>query len=280
MDFFKVRERVVKRSGAIEIYPDFNVVKSKDLMIRGKAFYAIWDEEKGFWSTDEYDAQRLIDKELWDYKEKHYGGRDVDILVNTTKEYSSKSWSTFKRFIKDIGDNYHVLDNKLTFADTKTKRSDYASKCLGYSLADGSIDAYDEIISTLYSVHERKKIEWAIGAIIAGDAKDIQKFIVLYGEAGTGKSTILNIIQKLFDGYYTMFEAKALASSNNNFSTEVFKNNPLVAIQHDGDLSRIEDNTKLNSIIAHEEMVMHEKITSDYISMLNCFLFMATNTPV
>ena len=75
---------------------------------------------------------------------------------------------------------------------------------------------------------------------------------MLYGEAGAGKSTMLNIIQKLFEGYYTTFEAKALTSSNNSFSTEVFRSNPLVAIQHDGDLSKIEDNTKLNTIISHE----------------------------
>ena len=33
----------------------------------------------------------------------------------------------------------------------------------------------------------------------------------------------------------------------NSFALEAFKSNPMVAIQHDGDLSRIEDNTRLNS---------------------------------
>ena len=42
-------------------------------------------------------------------------------------------------------------------------------------------------ISTLYDPEERQKLEWAIGAIISGDSKKIQKFIVLYGAAGTGK---------------------------------------------------------------------------------------------
>ena len=102
----------------------------------------------------------------------------------------------------------------------------------------------------------------------------------MYGEAGAGKSTILNVIQKLFVGYYTTFEAKALTSVNNSFSTEVFRSNPLVAIQHDGDLSRIEDNTKLNSIISHEMMTMNEKYKPSYMARLNCFLFMATNKPV
>ena len=55
MDFFRVKQKDAGKN-RIEIYPDFSVGKSKDLMIRGKSFYAIWDEEKGLWSTDEYDV--------------------------------------------------------------------------------------------------------------------------------------------------------------------------------------------------------------------------------
>src|SRR5699024_3212913 len=130
------------------------------------------------------------------------------------------------------------------------------------------------------SPEERAKIEWAIGSIIEGDSKHIQKFLVFYGPAGSGKSTVLNIIQKLFAGYSVMFDAKALGSNNNQFSMEAFKGNPLVAIQHDCDLSRIEDNTKLNSIISHEEMVVNEKFKSSYTARFNAFLFMGTNQPV
>src|SRR5690606_26515542 len=110
-------------------------------------------------------------------------------------------------------------------------------------------------------------------AIVAGEAKRLQKFLVFYGPAGSGKSTILNIIQDLFEGYTVVFDAKALGSSNNAFATEVFKSNPLVAIQHDGDLSKIDDNTKLNSIISHEEITMNEKYKSTYSSRVNAFLF-------
>ena len=34
----------------------------------------------------------------------------------------------------------------------------------------------------------------------------IQKFLVLYGPPGSGKSTVLNIVQKLFDGYWSVFD--------------------------------------------------------------------------
>lgn len=277
MDFVRVKER--SKRGSYEIYPDFIVCRSKDLMVRGKSFYAIWDEARGMWSTDEYDVQRMVDAELWAYKEKMRDGIGP-ISVCTLSDFSSSSWAQFRKYINNISDNYHQLDERLTFANTPVKKEDYVSKRLPYSLEQGSFESWDELVGTLYEPEERAKLEWAIGSIVSGDSRDIQKFIVLYGEAGTGKSTILNIVQKLFDGYYTTFEAKALTQQSNQFSTEVFRTNPLVAIQHDGDLSHIEDNSKLNSIISHEEMTMNEKFKATYTSRTNCFLFMGTNRPV
>jgi energy-coupling factor transporter ATP-binding protein EcfA2 len=279
VDFYQIKERSAK-NGVVEIYPDFKVCRSKDLMVRGKSFYGIWDEAKGLWSTDEYDVQRLVDAELLAHKEKVMQRTDGTVLVKLMADFSTKSWVEFRKYLGNISDSAHQLDEKLTFLNTEVKKKDYVSKRLNYPLEEGKYDAFDEIIGTLYEPEQRAKLEWAIGAIISGDAKDIQKFIVLYGEAGAGKSTILNIIQKLFEGYYTAFEAKALTSSSNAFATEAFKANPLVAIQHDGDLSRIEDNTKLNSIVSHEEMTMNEKYKPSYMARVNCFLFMGTNKPV
>lgn len=279
MDFYTIKERSAK-NGVLEIYPDFKVMRSKDLMVRGKSFYAIWDEESGVWSTDEYDVQRLVDNDLKRYsveaKKKHDG------IVRTLylADFSNNTWMHFKNYVKNLSDSSTQLDEVLTFSNTEVKKTDYVSRRLPYPLEEGSISAYDELIGTLYSEEERKKLEWAIGSIISGDSKVIQKFIVLYGAAGAGKSTVLNIIQKLFDGYFTTFEAKALTGSSNSFSTEVFRSNPLVAIQHDGDLSRIEDNTKLNSIVSHEDMTMNEKYKPSYMSRINAFLFMGTNKPV
>lgn len=279
MDFYKVRERAAK-NGLTEVYPDFVVGRSKDFMVRGKSFYAIWNEDTGLWSTDEYDVQRIVDRDLYSYLENSLGKNSGGVIVKTLGDYSTSNWTKFKNYISSLPDNSVPLDSKITFANTPVSKTDYVSRRLPYSMEEGSYEAYDEIISTLYSPEERAKIEWAIGSIISGDSKSIQKFIVLYGEAGTGKSTILNIIQKLFEGYYSTFDAKALGSSNNAFATEVFKSNPLVAIQHDGDLSRIEDNTKLNSIISHEEIVMNEKHKATYSARMNAFLFMGTNQPV
>ena len=279
MDFYQIMEESAK-GNVLKIYPDFRVCRSKDLMIRGKAFYAIWDEERGLWSTDEYDVQRFMDKELEERRIERAKTFDGRIEVKRMIHFSSNMLRNYKSFVREMADNAHPLDNHIVFSNTQTRKTDYVSHRLPYPLEEGPIPAYEELMSTLYKPAERAKLEWAIGAIISGDSRNIQKFIVLYGEAGSGKSTVLNIIQKMFEGYYTTFEAKALTSSSNAFSTEAFKSNPLIAIQHDGDLSRIEDNTKLNSLVSHEEMYMNEKYKPSYTARSNAFLFMGTNKPV
>lgn len=280
MDFFKIVER--SRRGEVEIYPDFRNTEVTDLLVRGGEFYAVWDAEKGLWSTKKLDVQRLVDKELWDYAEKFKMERHYDgyLNVRTLESESSGSWAKFVNYLKRYPNCGVTLDTRLTFADTPIKKGDFVSKRLPYSLEEGDYSAWDTLVGYLYDEPEREKIEWAIGAVVSGDSRSIEKFCVFYGDPGTGKGTILKVIMKLFQGYYTTFEAKALGSINNQFSTEVFKDNPLVGIQTDGDLSRIEDNTKINTIVSHEPMVVNAKHEKQYTTQMNCFLFLGTNRPV
>lgn len=279
LDFLMIARRTTKKG--VEIYPKFIIKNSSDLMIRGGDFYAIWIEEKGLWSTDEQDAIHLIDKELEAYAEEHKKYLDGEIHVKYMWDAESGTIDSWHKYCqKQMRDSYHTLDNSLIFANTPTTKTDYASKRLPYPLEAGDYSAWEQLISTLYTPEERHKIEWSIGSIVTGEARYIQKFMVLYGSAGTGKSTILNIIQMLFEGYYSVFDARALGSSSNSFALEAFKSNPLVAIQHDGDLSRIEDNTRLNSLVSHELMTVNEKFKAAYTNRFNCFLYMGTNKPV
>lgn len=280
MDFFKicVKEKETKNGGAQKtLYPDFIVGRSQDLMVRAKDFYAVWDEPAGMWSKDPYDVQRIVDDKLRAYAEKR--GPEIT-SVNYMSSFSTRSWSQWVQFLKAIGDNSHELDDKLTFADDVVTKKDYRSKRLAYSLKRGDHSAWDELTSTLYDPEEKAKIEWAIGAIISGDSRKIHKFVVFYGPPGSGKSTIIKVVQDLFNGYIATFDAKALTSASNAFSTEAFQNNPIVGIQHDGNLSGIVENSLLNAIVSHEDIWVNAKYKPQYQTRINAFLFLGTNKPV
>ena len=277
LDFLRISWRYVKKD-MVEVFPTFMLKKSQDLMIRGGDFYAIWVEERGLWSTDEHDVIQLVDNELQKYCDENRATLEEKGVVRVLWMWDSSTgvidnWHRYCQ--KQMRDSFHMLDETLVFSNSEINKKDYASKRLSYPLEAGEIPAYDKLTE-----EERHKIEWAIGSIISGESKKIQKFMVLYGAAGTGKSTILNIVQQLFEGYYSVFDAKALGSSSNSFALEAFKCNPLVAIQHDGDLSKIEDNTRLNSLVSHELMTVNEKFKSTYSNRFKCFLFMGTNKPV
>lgn len=283
MDFIKVYTREAKNNsknreaGSTEVYIDFKVFNTKDLMTRGHSFYAVYDPIKKMWIKDEMAVVRLVDAEILETVNKVKSDRPV--TYGLMEDYQSGNWQKYTSYIKNMPDNWKPLDDRIHFANDELTRESYATRRLPYARQPGSIENYDRLMSVLYPASERDKLEWAVGAILTGDSKHIQKFITLYGGAGSGKSTFLNIVQKLVEGYYISFNAKDLVG-HDAFGAEVFKSNPLVAIQHDGDLSKIEDNSTLNSIISHEEIVINEKHKSKYFLQLGCFLFLGTNKPV
>lgn len=280
LDFVMVSTKSTKR-GVIEIYPKFIINHSTDLMIRGGDFYAVFDEKTGLWSTDEQDVINMIDHELDEYYEKnkkHFEGSIVNVLHMWDSETGMiDAWHKYCQ--KQCRDNYKALDTNLYFSNSKVSKEDYCSKHLDYPLEDGPIDNFKELLYSLYSEEEAIKILWAIGSVVSGESKKLEKFLVLYGSPGTGKGTILKIVERLFKGYTAVFDAKSLGSTA-EFALEAFKTNPIVAIQYDGDLSKIDNNARLNSLISHETMVVNEKHKSIYSMNFNSFLFLGTNKPV
>lgn len=279
MDFMRPAFRIPKKDAPPEIYPIFITKKSKDLMIRGGDFYAVWDERKGMWSQDQDDVIEMIDDALLAYKRSKPDFENARIMYMINSDTGTiDKWHKYVQ--KQLTDNYNALDETLIFSNSPVRREDYASKRLPYALEEGSTKAWDELVGTLYSQADQHKIEWGIGSVISGGSKDLQKFFVFYGDAGTGKSTILGIMKKLFEGYWTKFDAKALGNPNSVFALEPFKDNPLVAIEDDSNLSKIEDNTRLNSLVSHEELTVNEKYKAQYMMRFHSMLFMGTNEPV
>ena len=277
MDFYRVASKKI-RNGAIEIYPDFITGKSKDLMIRGHSLYAVYNEETGYWITDPYYLISKVDESLDEYA-KQFENTMVDIQIKYMKYDSSRSWKNFCEYLSRQPDNFVQLDCKPMFLDDKPEKKDYVSKHLDYNLSNSKPKCWNELVGYLYSEEEKQKIEWMIGAIASGDSKYIQKFVVFFGAPGTGKSTILEIVQKLFKGYWQPIDSKLLASRD-SFGLEAFKTNPLIGIEHEADLSKINDNSSLNSVVSHEVLLVNEKNKPKYPFKINTFLMMGSNKPV
>src|SRR3954452_23846904 len=112
MDFYQIRARETKEKD-LELYPDFVVGRSEDLMVQGGKFYAIWDPDKELWSKDEYDVQRLVDEDLLQEKERRERETGQTYNVKFMHSFRSNSWSQFRKFMAHISDNSKPLDNKL-----------------------------------------------------------------------------------------------------------------------------------------------------------------------
>ena len=150
IDFIKIHvEPPKKKDAPVLIYPKFLVRKSSDLMIRGRDFYAVWIEEKRLWSTDEQDALDLIDREVQQYynANKHkWTEAHVLYLWDSTSGMIDR-WHKYCQ--QQMRDNFHMLDEKIIFSNTDSKKEDYASKRLNYPLEPGTITAYDSTILTI-----------------------------------------------------------------------------------------------------------------------------------
>lgn len=282
LDFYTISEtkKVKNQREYIEVAPNFVTIRSKDLMVRGGAFYAVWNPITSLWSTDEHDLRELVDMDLYAHAERLREDSDVPVVVSDLKNFTSGQWRKYKLFINNLPDSYSQLDEKVVFSNSEVSKEDYISKRLDYPIEQKETPAFDNLFSRLYDDENLTKLMWAIGAVISGDSKKIQKFYVLFGLPGTGKSTALNLVEKLFDGYTQAFEASQLTSASNSFAIEVFKNNPLVAIDHEGDLSKVKVNSILTSVVSHDRLTINVKYQHPFSLRLNTSLFIATNKPV
>lgn len=292
VDFAEIISEPVQRGKVQEIRVSLLVDNdTKDLMIAGKSFKAAYLPDKHIWSTNRNDIIKVLDAAVKEEAklEKKEGLAVSPKYFRIADSGMIDKWNKYVN--QQMVDNYKELDSQIIFADTELTREHYATKRLPYSLSTGDCPAFKELIGTLYDERNANMLLWAIGSVFTGASKNIQKCIIIYGPPKSGKSTILNILEMLVgipdgkggysDGYWTTFNFKEATSKSNAFAMELIgKKNPLVAIQHDGDLSKIEDNTILNSFISHEYIEVNPKNQSKYSAKFNTMLFMGTNTPV
>lgn len=278
MDFYEIETVPMRgQAGMMEVRPNFINLKSRDIMLRDGDFVAVWDPKTGLWSKHEDDVIDIIDNDVFDYVEK---SGVQNLFPRICRRDSDGVWRQYRQWSKNMVDTDHPLDRMPVFKDTILRQEDHVSYRLPYSLENGEPTNWFKLVDTLYDPSERQKIEWTIGSVLTGDCRTIDKFLVFYGDPGSGKSTILNVMQRLFGDFCVPFDSESLALRNNSFALSAFADDPLVAIEHDGDLSRIETNTRLNSIVSNEVQLVNEKFKKPRSMRITTTLIMASNSPV
>lgn len=278
MDFYEIETTPMRgQAGMMEVRPNFINLKSRDIMLRDGDFVAVWDPKTGLWSKQENDVIDIIDNDVLDYVEK---SGIQNLFPRICRKDSDGVWRQYRQWSKNMVDTDHPLDRMPVFKDTVLRQEDHVSYRLPYSLEEGEPTSWSKLVDTLYDPSERQKIEWTIGSVLTGDCRTIDKFLVFYGDPGSGKSTILNVMQRLFGDFCVPFDSESLAQRNNSFALSAFSDDPLVAIEHDGDLSRIETNTRLNSIVSNEVQLVNEKFKKPRSMRITTTLIMASNSPV
>lgn len=292
MKFVKAYTDFTKKGPEIKLEFDLSGLTREFLWLKHDPRYML-EPETNLWFNGQLTILERIVKEV-DGKLKvendnlHPTQQKHNLTMNSYSNGYFKQWHSLCGTMPDTLPGTQ-FNNKLAFASSIVNPEDYATFKLDYDIdmtGSCTTENYDKIINTLYDEEERRKIEWAIGSIIAGDSKDIQKFYVLYGDPGTGKSTILDIIESLFsddkgNSYVTHIDVGRLCSSGDQFAIEQFKTNPMIGIEHDGDLSKINKNTTLNSIVSHETILVNEKGVSAYeLNKPITTIFVGTNSPV
>ena len=279
MDQVRVHPKRVSKT-KIEIIADPKVRGYHDLLVKGGAFYAVYDERTGLWSQNLQVLSELIDNDIDKFMETYQAPEGVEVIPQYMQSISNGAWNRYMSSLKNLADSKQTLNQRMIFDGETPKREDYATVQLPYRIQKGPSDAYEELMSTLYAPAEREKLEWGIGALIDGkDISKIQKLFVIYGDPGTGKSTVLTIMERMFPGYIAYFSAEELGKGY-QFATAAFKSSPLIGMQHDGDLSKLWNNTLINEIAAHEELIINEKGIRQYTIRPKTMLFLATNKPV
>ena len=147
VDFFKVK--LASRKGVKVVKPSFIVSADiSDILIKGKAFYAVWDEEHQIWSRNEMLVQKIVDKALDKFAANYPSSEDDPLIVDYLNDFDNNQWSVFKRYLTMMVDSEPILDSEITFKNSHVTKEDYRSRMVPYSLVEGDYSAWDELVGT------------------------------------------------------------------------------------------------------------------------------------
>lgn len=275
LDFFTVDKEVIgSRQPITTLYPEFLYYGVQDLACKGGAMYAFWDGTK--WSDNMNDLIRYVDTTVKErYQQLKDSSPESSIRAKYMNRQSSGVMKRWVEYTKTMPESRQAFNQKILFSDHVITREDYATNQLPYYPKDTPTPNYDRLMSILYAPSEYQKIMWFIGAVLTNRMKDIQKFMFLYGGKGTGKGTVLKILETLFEGYHSAIDLKLLTSAD-NFNTSQVKEIP-VLIDYDTNISDIKNDLDLLKLTGHETIRVNKKYTKPYDVIFNGLVVAASN---
>lgn len=281
LDFVEVVPKIISKQKIF--VPAFQNIRSSDHMVRARDMYAIWDEDAGLWTRSKYDAVRIIDNYLREFKDEN----DPEANVAYLRSSITNSYYDYIKYCSAAADSYVDLDRNIIFANSQVGKDDHASFKLPYSIGPGPCPNYLHAMSIWFEPSEQEKLEWFFGYIISGGSMSGQKCLFIEGDPGTGKGSWVRIVTDMLTmnkddaiGYVGTFKASDLGKPPDAFPAEAFVDNKRVMIDADCNLSLVTDNTLLNLIISHEPILMNVKFGRKFVMKHpDSALIMASNTP-
>lgn len=283
IDIVRISKMKNDKKSTVTFMPELVVKQSKDVIFKGGMFRAFWNEEETIWDTDYLNFVAAVDKEI-DNAIKTYLEKNEDFSEeNAIPMYLSHSnnglINKFRAAYRSMPDSRIQLDRKVIFANTPRTKEMHCSRYLEYDLEDGDTPCYDRLMGTIYDDYERSKLEWMIGAVVTGNTRKVQKFVVMYGAPGKGKSTFVDILIKLFGPYASKINIADIVKDK-SFALACIKHNPLIMYDDEADMRKVSTNGPLNGLVAHSNVTIEEKGINAYSMSCDGLIFLATNSPV
>lgn len=257
-----------------KIVVDFDYSNHADIFARGGLFEYYWNGSE--WSSDQTKLVNEIDQLILENRNKILTEHpDAKIQAAFARNSSSGIVNRFYQYCKQLQDKQGSFNTKIFYDNDDPKREDYSTYKLPYHPEEGPCPAFDELATTLYDQVELDKILWGLGALYTGNMPHIQKFLYLYGPGGSGKGTMLDIIQQLF-GDYSHTIALDRLTNGSEFGSGSVADVPLL-IDQDSKIDRIKKDTDLLKLVSHEEVIVRKMRQDGYPVRFNGLLVTASN---
>lgn len=281
MDFYDIVIDTTKK--VVSIGPIFRTIDIRDIIIDNKAqeVIAYWDEANSTWSENTAKLLTDIDKEVFStYKEFQALHPEEPVTLNTINNVASVAYRDWLKFLNNVRTPKHDFNSEVLFSDHEIEREDYATYKLPYRPDPAiNIESFLEGMSVFYDSENLDKLLWFIGATLTGQIHSIQKFAYLYGRAGSGKGTTIEIIKHIFQGPYTGQISLEKLTGKSEFASAQVRDLP-VLYDPEVNLYRMTNDTPLLALTAHEPISVNKKFRDPVEVTFRGFLIAASNQPV